>query len=237
MSKSNIFIHRNASFFIEMIYIVCFHTIYCINPYNLWRIMYDFVNFTKEQCKELMLEYQETRDYEIFHVLLARYDRFILDVIYKFQRKVWSLSEESLQELYHTGILGFVKAILAVKEDFDADYLCNRIRSYIISELKQEYLHRNHTDKIRELILIDPPDDDTANFQRELSMKLLLESSILSISDKNLLKSHYFDEKTTRNIAKELGVCQATVVIRLRKAREKIFNTIINNNYNQRAYT
>lgn len=188
--------------------------------------MLDFVNFSAKTCKRLMLAYQDDGDYEVFHALLARYDRYLLSVIYQFQRKVWSLKEEELQSLYHTAILGFVKSILAVTEDSDAKYLCNHIKMYILSELKQVYLSKNHTDKIRELILTDSPYEDPEDFKRKLSVKLLLESSILTESDRNLLKSHYFDGKTTRTIGKELNLSQPAIVKRLRKARQKLKDNI-----------
>jgi len=139
-----------------------------------------------------------------------------------FQRKCWSLRDEQLQELYHTGIIGFVKAINAVTEKSDAQYLCNHIKMYVLSELKQVYLSTNHTDKIRELILTESPYEDPEEFKRKLSVKLLLESSILSESDKNLLKSHYFDGKTTRTIGKELNLVHSAVVKRLQKIRNKL---------------
>ena len=195
--------------------------------------MDDFINFTPAHCKRLMLAYQETRDYELFHTLLAKYDRFILRVIYKFQKKVWSLQDESLQELYHTGIIGFVKGITSMKETTEARYILNHIKAYVVRELKMAYLPNHPEPTITEFVLHLKSPDDTEEFQREVSVHMLLDSDAVTKKERDLLNLYYFDGLTTRELGKKFNVHHSAIAKRLKKTRNKLKSLI--NNWHQRA--
>ena len=184
--------------------------------------MDDFINFTPEHCKRLMIEYQETRDYEIFHTLLAKYDRFILSVIYKFQRKCWSLQEEELQDLYHTGIVGFVKAITSMKETTEAKFILNHIKAYVVRELKMAYLPNHPEPSIEDNILHILPPDNTEDFQREVTAHMLIESGVITKRERQLLNLYYFEGLSVRKIGKRYRTCHSVIVDRLKKIRHKL---------------
>ena len=103
----------------------------------------DFQNFTPDHCKELILKFQETRDPEILSILLAKFDRYILYVIYEMRKQVFYLQNEEMQDLYHTGILGFIKGINAFKPHLDSFFIILVIKAYIKSELKQFYSYKD----------------------------------------------------------------------------------------------
>jgi hypothetical protein len=71
----------------------------------------DFQNWSFQRCKELALEYQKNKDKTLFCSLLARFDRYILHCIHSIRKKLPRVRGEEMQELYHTGIVGFEKGL------------------------------------------------------------------------------------------------------------------------------
>ena len=103
----------------------------------------DFQNFTLDHCKELIIRYQDNGDTEAANLLLARFDRYILYVVYEMKKKTPYLQGEEPQELYHTGVLGFYKGIAAFKRHLKPFFVILVIKAYIKSELKQVYSYKN----------------------------------------------------------------------------------------------
>lgn len=190
--------------------------------------MEDFINFAPTTCKRKMLEYQRTGDPQLFHILLARYDRYILTVIYGLQRKVFTLRNEPLQELYHVGILGFVKGILAMKETTDAKYICNHLKAYILSELKQTYLPNHPEPNASEYIMNTSTHTSPNETYRKVSAHMLMESEVLTEKERKLLDMYYFQGLTMRDISKKIKTSLFTTHKRLEIIRNKLKNLLNN---------
>lgn len=179
-------------------------------------VLLDFQNFSLEHCKELILEYQKTNNPKTFNILLARFDNYILFMIRNYKRYTSFLYSEDLQELYHTGIIGFHKGVLSFKEHLPVRFITLRLASYIVSELRQTYRY-----KIKENVNIFEMDElnreiwdklypcPISKYNTEvirLSCELIMSSNILNNEEKELLTMRYFDNLTYHEIAEKLKV-------------------------------
>jgi RNA polymerase sigma factor (sigma-70 family) len=190
----------------------------------------DFINFSQEKCKRLILEYQQTKEERIFHLLLAKYDRYILKVIFEFQRKCPSLRIEKLQELYHTGIIGFSKSLRSFKEKSDSKYICNHIKCYVISELRNEYIKTESDRKILEELRRRQSNQEPENHEWDLSVKMMLESKSLSKRDRRVLKYRYVDGLKLVAIGKKMNCHHTTIMDYLKKALKNLKKIAIDDN-------
>jgi RNA polymerase sigma factor (sigma-70 family) len=190
----------------------------------------DFINFSQEKCKSLILEYQITKEQRVFHLLLAKYDRYILKVLYDFQRKCPSLRSESLQELYHTGVIGFARGIKAFKPTTESRYICNHVKAYIKSEVRKQYIETKSDRKILETLRFQAEQEQKeGNFT--LPFLMLIESKCLNTKDKKVLKLRYIDELTTTEIGKRLKCHRTTVSVYLKQAVNKLKKAAKDNSY------
>jgi RNA polymerase sigma factor (sigma-70 family) len=102
----------------------------------------DIPNMSLARSKELMLEYQETRDPALFSLLLAKFDKYIIRLVHKFKKSYEILEDEGLQELYHTAILGFHKALMGMKEKHKPEYMFLFFTAFVKYELRRMYEYK-----------------------------------------------------------------------------------------------
>jgi len=172
----------------------------------------DFQNFSLEKCKELVKRYQETDDPETFRLLLARFDRYILYVLYQLKKNYSYLKNEEMQELYHTGILGFNKGIKAFKLHLHVSLLLLVIKAYIKSEIKQTYSYKNKEIYGGVIPLVTNNLEKNENKLFAFIIKeSLFSSNKLNNGEKELLKLRYGDDLTIKEISKKLGMRPITL--------------------------
>jgi RNA polymerase sigma factor (sigma-70 family) len=187
----------------------------------------DFINYTQPRCKELILKYQVDLDPGIFRILLAKYDRYILKVIYDYKKKYQFLSAESMQELYHTGIIGFSKCLVSFTSSIKPHNICPHIRSYVISEIKQHYFKKDGAvkaenivrDQVGERSLVDSSLDEMLS---RISIEMILEHKKLTRKEKRLIKLRYIKQYTIIDVAKKTKIHHTTVMQQLKKIIQKI---------------
>jgi len=196
----------------------------------------DFHNFSLEECKRLIIEYRKTRDTDLFHLILARFDKYILYSINNYKKYTSFLHDENPQEVYHTGILGFHKALLSTSERTPINRLLLKISTYINSELKQMYGYKikegnrstNITDTLEELDRRDLDNFFTTSFYnheknlKQISVNCILSTNHLTDHERHLLYLKYFEDKTFHEIAKEEKLAYATVYNHITRALTKL---------------
>ena len=102
-----------------------------------------------------------------------------------------------------------------------ANHLCiawfrkNRSRSEL---LREHHIIKTDTDTYSRYVALEN-ERDTIEAQRELAQKLL---SKLKESDRQLMTLHYFEEMTSAEISRYLGVSQNTIKSRLRRAKQRL---------------
>ena len=102
-----------------------------------------------------------------------------------------------------------------------ANHLCiawfrkNRSRSEL---LREHYIIKTDTDTYSRHVALEN-ERDTVEAQRALAQKLL---SKLKENDRQLITLHYFEEMTSAEISRYLGVSQNTIKSRLRRAKQRL---------------
>lgn len=182
----------------------------------------DFQNFTLDHCKDLIVKFQETNDPSISSILLARFDRYILYVIYEMRKKTPYLQSEEPQDLYQTGVVGFYKGISAFKTHLKPFFVILVIKAYIKSELKQTYSYKNREAGYEVL----PEVASTEETGRELDSKLLFEfiegSSEFSAEEKVLITLRFKEDQSVKEISKTLNCLSTTVYKKLERIMLKL---------------
>ena len=102
-----------------------------------------------------------------------------------------------------------------------ANYLCIawfRKNQSMSKLLRENYTVHTETDTYSLHVVLEN-ERDAAEAQRELVQKLL---SKLKESDRQLIRLHYFEEMTSAEISRYLGVPQNTIKSRLQRARQRL---------------
>ena len=166
---------------------------------------YDPVNMNIDQCKELFLEYKETKDAKLFELLLLKYDRFIIYSLHKFKKSHYCLADEDIQDLYQISILGFYKAILSVKPHHRVDKLNFRISSYIKRELRLAYDYKKKKFKGKIIWDQDPLDQFNRNL-KSISMNVMISTMDLTEKERQILRLRFIENKTYKEIGKAFSM-------------------------------
>jgi len=176
----------------------------------------DFVNWTPETCKAFMLEYQRTKDEEIFSYLLAKYDKFLLKLAWGMKKRV---REIPIEDLYHSAIVGFGNAVLQFKPKAPSSLIMAIIKAYVKREIESKYISHNVGDEINIYYSIWK---DEPNPKYAIDAVDILNSEILSKEEKDLLTLRFEDNMPFKDIGKQLGVCRQCVSNRLHRVINKI---------------
>lgn len=183
----------------------------------------DFQNWTLEKCKDVVIEYQQTKKAEIFHNLLARFDRYILHTIYEMRKKTPYLWGEELQELYHTGILGLHKGILAFKNHLPPFFLVLVIKAYIKAELKQAYSYKMRESRVESFIVQEQEEETISKELDVYALFNLLENSMeFSAKDKKVILMRYKDGLTVEEIATKLSLPEVNIYKNIQRVVKRL---------------
>lgn len=91
-----------------------------------------------ELAKELIHEYQKTRNPELYQRISAKFDGWIIYLIRKIEWFTW-LRDVDSQDLYGEALIGFHKGILALPQDWMGNKIYLFIGGYIKNELRNRY--------------------------------------------------------------------------------------------------
>jgi RNA polymerase sigma factor (sigma-70 family) len=177
----------------------------------------DFTNFSLEKIKKLIANYQITKNTKSLDLLLARFDKYILYVLYDLKRRYSYLFTEEMEELYQTGVLGFYKGIRAFKLHLDPSMILLVIKAYIKCEIKQTYAYKNKeiTGNIAPLLTtIDPFSTDKGDF---LFRDTLFSSKEFSDEEKEMIRMRFFEGYEVKDIAKKLNKSAPTTFKQLNR--------------------
>ena len=193
----------------------------------------DFINFNLEKCKELIAKYQKDKDADSFNILLAKFDRYILYVIYEMKKSYPYLQNEDMQELYHTGILGFSKGITAFKLHLDVSMIILVIKAYIKSEIKQTYAYKNKELSCNLSFASSLIADPLAELNNILVKEKIFSSSELTDDEKEMIHLRFFEGKDVKDIAQKQGVKPTTMFKRMSKLLVRVKKIVGKNFYEE----
>lgn len=176
-----------------------------------------------DKVKEKVLEYKQTRDPELFGLLLLRFDRFAVYLCHKFKRKYVFLNYAPLEDLYHTAIIAVHKSFISMPDTWKTELLLQRIKSYIKQEF---YSWFNNKVSLRsdsfERCQWDYYEMKSArDLRNKISCYLLLDS--LTETDRILIIKKIMEGWTYEELRQEYGgVSKQSLAKRVKKILKKI---------------
>lgn len=191
--------------------------------------------------KELALEFESSRNPDIFERIVEKVDRLLLQTIYRLRRAKPYLKKVEMQDLYQTSILGLHKALLKVKEDEPGTKLVYKIIRYVGNEIAKFnkttskivfprsiedvsfQIHLCSTDRAQDLVYqIENELTDNTAVYKNLEMEgirdrfsILVESGVLSFEEFEMLVMRFVDGMKYKDIAKQFGGSYDTVSKRI----------------------
>jgi RNA polymerase sigma factor (sigma-70 family) len=141
------------------------------------------------------------------------------------RRRTPYLWGEEMQELYHTGILGFHKGISAFKHHLDPCFIILVIKAYVKAEMKQTYSYKRRESGSESIPVLF----EESEIARELDIFMLfqlLETSIaFSERDKEVITLRYKEDKSVDAIAKHFGVTEIAVYKNIERVVKRLKRT------------
>ena len=195
-------------------------------------------DYTLEQCVALIVQYQVDREPEVFHQLLAQFDRLLVVFIMKILAYEFCLRKIPKQELYHSAVIGLHRALLKIPQDVIPKLVPYWIKSYVKVEIFATYRHIlrereysiTHASEVHTDDLLGYETASARNPLQAIHAHLLYESimeaDILSLREKKVLKMHYIDGMEHCEIAPKLKISYNYVrvcVYRIKKKLQKYF--------------
>jgi RNA polymerase sigma factor (sigma-70 family) len=197
----------------------------------------------EEVLRDLVTEYQPTRSPIVFEKILMRVDKLLLKTLHMMIKSRPYLATVGAEDIYQTEIVGLYRALDTVLPTEDGGHIVARIIAYIRAEVKKDYPYR-HYGKVKLFSEIEDeegqicctgqiltskqkewfegvPDDRVEN-NAEFSLLFeriseLVNSGKLTYEHLGLLKKHFFDGKTTKEIAQEKGCSRQNIEKQLNK--------------------
>jgi RNA polymerase sigma factor (sigma-70 family) len=197
----------------------------------------------EEMLSQLVTEYQPTRSPIVFEKILIRVDKLLLKTLHMMIKSRPYLTTVGVEDLYQTEILGLYKALDTALPTEDGGHIVARIIAYARAEVSKAYPYRKYgkiklfseiEDEERQIYCtgqifnskqkkwFDGVPDDRIENNAEFSFLLdrlseLVQNGKLTYKNLNLLKKHYFDGMTTKEIAKEKGCSRQNIEKQLNK--------------------
>ena len=196
----------------------------------------DYHNFTLKKCKGLIKEYQETEDTHIFDLLLAKFDKYLAYIIYGLRDQFLYLRGETLQDLYHTSILGFYKAMTKFDCDLNPKMIFLVIKAYVRNELDIFYSHKKKEQVYSDVTIqlksfnVEKVNEEMEQFYEKFSAHLLITDKSLNSVQKILLEEVYYKGISRKDLASKYEISERKVKHILSGALIKLRSKIMPDN-------
>ena len=191
----------------------------------------DIINIPLEECKEMILEYQKTKDPHIFQVLLAKFDKYLVYLTHKFYNKYWYIKGTEFQELYHIAIIAFEQGLCSIRPEWRPDGIFLWVGSYIKYAFKKNCIYRRSETSLDAIVeqVGDSPninikklEENTEDVVEEMDKHLMFTSDILTADEKDYIRLRYSEGLFLKEIGKIKGVSYGMVAYILEKIATKL---------------
>ena len=180
----------------------------------------DFINWTPEHVKRNIHAYQQTKNEEMFSLLLARYDRFLMKLAHNFYKQFYG--RVPLEDLYHSAIIGFGNAMDHFRQEAAAGLIMAEIKAYVKSELNARYKNSLEFDPVG--LMGDQRDvqNSEALLEAVLNANLIMSADFLSKDDKDLIDMRFCQGMKFKEIVQEFDITEQAAAQRYKKIIAKI---------------
>jgi RNA polymerase sigma factor (sigma-70 family) len=175
----------------------------------------DFTSWTPEHCKRIIHEYQHTKNKELFNLLLARYDKYLVKLAWHYQKHFISVP---LEDLYHSAIVGFGEFLVQFKQQAPSRLIMAVIKAYVKTEIEARYRSKQEY----EISNFKSNNEDEHSLDDIMDAHSILGSSFLSEKEKNLLMLRFEENMTFREVGKKFGITEQGAWQRFKKIVGKI---------------
>lgn len=172
-----------------------------------------------QALKNLALSFSVDNDPIGFVKIVLKVDNLLKYTIARIRVIRPHLQRVEYCDLYQTALLGLHRAVLKVKQGEPGGKIVYNIRRYVVNEILKEYKNRpvNNTGESFEDIVQRELVDNTkvyANLEAEFirdRFHKLISAGVISEYEFDILKRHYVDEMSFRNIARQEGCSVGTI--------------------------
>ena len=175
----------------------------------------DFVNWTPEKCKQRIHEWQKTRDKDLFSLLLARYDKFLLKLAWKYHKQFYGVSVE---DLYHSAIVGFGEALVQFKNQAPTRLIMAVIKAYVKNEIDSRYMNKHGY----EVSSFERTNKEEPNPDDVMDANFILNSSFLSEKERAFLRLRFEENMTFKAIGTKFNISEQATWQKYKKIISKI---------------
>jgi len=183
----------------------------------------DFTNYSLKKIKDLIVDYRENNNVASLNLLLARFDLYILYVLYDLKKRYSYLQDEEITELYQTGVLGFYNGIKAFKLHLNPQMVLLVIKAYIKAEIKQTYAYK---DKEINGAFMAPKKNLSINTDELLLKESIFSSEELTDREKEIIRLRFFEGLDVKDVAKKLNDDTTRIFNQLARLMKKLKKTV-----------
>lgn len=175
----------------------------------------DWINWTPEKCKQKILEWQKTKNDELFSYLLAKYDRFLLKLVWGCRKQ---FSNVPLEDLYHSSVVGFGEALTQFKQQAPTRLIMAVIKAYVKTEIEARYRSKQEYESNS----YRRTEEDVINQDTILDANFILNSDFLSDKERAFLRLRFDGSMTFKAIGLKYGITEQGASQRCKKIINKI---------------
>jgi RNA polymerase sigma factor (sigma-70 family) len=165
-------------------------------------------------------------------LLLARFDRYILDIAYRYRETYTYLHDESLEDLYQAGVVGFYRAVDRFKPNLHPGMIFLTIKAYVRKQIEKEFAYKAkmhfqpYFTDADDLFFTKSPNDVFQDQQELLSNRMLIErimnSECLSDKEKELIQFRFYDGWSGKQLCAKYGVSFPAITCRVKRVLAKM---------------
>lgn len=153
--------------------------------------------------------YQENHSPKVLNNIVNQLDGLILSVVHKMLNQYHGRVDLEFDDLYQVGIIGLIRALASLPDEFDLDEIRMRVVAYVRAEIKKQFVaFKHHSDSKSSILYSDMSVSDEPMYLRvevkEL-FNLLIQESVISREDFYFLYHRFVDEVPVRDLAKWYG--------------------------------
>lgn len=178
-------------------------------------------NFSLRDALKMILEYNKTKDNELFLSLLAKFDMYLIYVAHKLKFKYSVLQYEEMQDLYHIAIIATSKAFKTVRASDDPETIPARIQAYIKAEVRRIYRYKYKEE------LLPQTEGKTSRWDLDqhvsnIDLEDILKLSGLTEEEKGVVQLRFLGGYSYNEIQNSLGLTKMKIRWRLKLALSKL---------------
>lgn len=161
--------------------------------------------------------YQENHSPEVLDEIVTKLDGLVLSVAHRLLKSYHGAIDLEFEDLYQVGIIGVIRALSSLPDQFDEDQIRMRVVAYVSSEIKKQFWASRREFSCKRCILYGEGSvsDAPMHFRVEVRelFNLLIQEGVITREDFYFLYHRFVDEISVRELAKRYNKTLHGIVI------------------------